>query len=176
MAIDTRNKRASVLAAGLAACIAFPAPASPADAPWRVHVAGLYALSAATPPIIPGEPYTEPGGGHLGKGKLPKPLVRRIVTDARTPDPSTLPIKFWDKPLEQALPDLSLLSDLSLSIPQLPEDLDIIGQIHRDDEQAIEMLLNEDLLSPKRHARAALPADDDDAIQLILDEIGHQPQ
>lgn len=45
-----------------------------------------------------------------------------------------------------------------------------------DDEQVIEVLLNEQLLSPPRQARAAIPADDEDALQVILEQIGHQPQ
>lgn len=45
-----------------------------------------------------------------------------------------------------------------------------------DDEEVIEVLLNEELISPPHPARTAIPADDDDAIQMILDEIGHQPR
>lgn len=65
MAIDTRNKRASVLGWGLAALVALPLPDGAIGAADRAHVRGLYA------------------GIDIGSS-VPEPAVIRIAAVAGT--------------------------------------------------------------------------------------------
>lgn len=103
MAVDTRNKRASVLGAGLLALTVFALPVQGLSAEGRRQALGHYAFSDGVPPVDPppdpppvvlpvvSPPSTPGGGGGGNKGKtrdkFPPLMLRRVVTDLTTSDP-----------------------------------------------------------------------------------------
>lgn len=68
MAVDTRNKRASVLGLTLAALVVLPAPNGSVTAPDRLHVSACYAGIAATGVLV-----------------SPAAAIGELTTDGATP-------------------------------------------------------------------------------------------
>lgn len=59
MAVDTRNKRASILGIGLAAALVLPSPDGSVDAPDRPHVSFTYVgFTIEAPEALPSFTYT----------------------------------------------------------------------------------------------------------------------
>lgn len=155
MAIDTRNKRASVLGACLLALTVFPSPASTQDSAWRMHVAGDYSFSAH-PPRVP-DPPGFPTVGADGGGGEPTSKPERLYPQIHHDDFDVHP----RRPETERQP-----------VDVVPRTRTTFSAIHADDEEVFGVLLEASTFDvPERQVHPDITLDDDDAFQLILEEV-----
>lgn len=130
MAVDARNKRASVIGLASAALLVLPAPGTPIQGAERAHLAYSYAAANFEPPIIAAE-----GGGwyEAPRKKREKPRRKQIEEVVR----AAAIQRIDEQPVELIDPN-DILALLQESKPILDARLFLPDEDRVRDEQDIE--------------------------------------